>query len=33
MVGVNILFGDGHVETRKAATVKMRYYGNYYHFY
>jgi prepilin-type N-terminal cleavage/methylation domain-containing protein/prepilin-type processing-associated H-X9-DG protein len=29
----NLLFGDGHVETRKAAFVKMRYQGNWYNFY
>jgi prepilin-type N-terminal cleavage/methylation domain-containing protein/prepilin-type processing-associated H-X9-DG protein len=29
----NLLFGDGHVETRKAALVQMRYRGNYYNFY
>ncbi len=29
----NLLFGDGHVETRKAAQIQMRYYGNYYNFY
>ena len=26
---VNLLFGDGHVETHKAALVQMRYLGNY----
>lgn len=30
---MNILFGEGHVELRKAADVQMRYYGNYYNFY
>jgi prepilin-type N-terminal cleavage/methylation domain-containing protein/prepilin-type processing-associated H-X9-DG protein len=30
---INLLFGDGHVETRRAALVQMRYYGNYYNFY
>lgn len=29
----NLLFGDGHVETRKAALIQMRYRGNYYNFY
>lgn len=29
----NLLFGDGHVETRKAALVQMRYQGNFYNFY
>jgi prepilin-type N-terminal cleavage/methylation domain-containing protein/prepilin-type processing-associated H-X9-DG protein len=29
----NLLFGDGHVETRKAALIRMRYRGNYYNFY
>jgi prepilin-type N-terminal cleavage/methylation domain-containing protein/prepilin-type processing-associated H-X9-DG protein len=29
----NLLFADGHVETRKAALVQMRYRGNYYNFY
>jgi len=29
----NLLFGDGHVETRNAAQIRMRYYGNYYNFY
>jgi len=29
----NLLFGDGHVETRKAQQVQMRFYGNYYNFY
>ena len=29
----NLLFGDGHVETRKAALIKMRYRGNFYNFY
>jgi len=29
----NILFGDGHIETRKAILIQMRYQGNYYNFY
>ena len=29
----NLLFGDGHVESRKAALIQMRYRGNYYNFY
>jgi prepilin-type N-terminal cleavage/methylation domain-containing protein len=29
----NLLFGDCHVETRKAPLVQMRYRGNYYNFY
>jgi prepilin-type N-terminal cleavage/methylation domain-containing protein/prepilin-type processing-associated H-X9-DG protein len=29
----NLLFGDGHVESRKAAQIQMRYRGNYYNFY
>ena len=29
----NVLFGDGHVETRKALLIQMRYRGNYYNFY
>jgi hypothetical protein len=29
----NLLFGDGRVETRKAALIQMRYRGNYYNFY
>ena len=29
----NLLFGDGHVETRKGLQMKMRYRGNYYNFY
>jgi len=29
----NLLFGDGHNETRKAMFIKMRYQGNYYNFY
>jgi prepilin-type N-terminal cleavage/methylation domain-containing protein/prepilin-type processing-associated H-X9-DG protein len=29
----NLLFGDGHVETRRAALIQMRYRGNYYNFY
>ncbi|HMP81461.1 MAG TPA: prepilin-type N-terminal cleavage/methylation domain-containing protein [Verrucomicrobiota bacterium] len=32
-VNLNLLFGDGHVETRAFSSVQMRYYGNYYHFY
>ena len=28
-----LLFGDGHVEMRKAALIQMRYRGNYYNFY
>jgi prepilin-type processing-associated H-X9-DG protein len=32
-VNLNLLFGDGHVETRRYQDVQMRYYGNYYHFY
>jgi prepilin-type processing-associated H-X9-DG protein len=30
---MNLLFGDGHVETRKASQVQMRYRGNFYNFY
>ena len=30
---INLLFGDGHVETHKGPEVRMRYYGNYYNFY
>jgi prepilin-type N-terminal cleavage/methylation domain-containing protein/prepilin-type processing-associated H-X9-DG protein len=30
---INLLFGDGHVETHKLGFVQMRYYGNYYNFY
>jgi prepilin-type N-terminal cleavage/methylation domain-containing protein/prepilin-type processing-associated H-X9-DG protein len=30
---INLLFGDGHVETHKSDTVQMRYHGNYYNFY
>jgi prepilin-type processing-associated H-X9-DG protein len=32
---MNLLFGDGHVETRRASFVQMRYLGNYgwYNFY
>ena len=30
---INLLFGDGHVETHKGALIQMRYYGNYYNFY
>ena len=29
----NLLFADGHVETHKAALIKMRFHGNYYNFY
>ena len=29
----NLLFGDGHVEARKAALIQMRYRGNWYNFY
>jgi prepilin-type N-terminal cleavage/methylation domain-containing protein/prepilin-type processing-associated H-X9-DG protein len=29
----NVLFGDGHVESRRAALIQMRYRGNYYNFY
>jgi prepilin-type N-terminal cleavage/methylation domain-containing protein/prepilin-type processing-associated H-X9-DG protein len=29
----NLLFGDGHVETRKASQIQTRYRGNYYNFY
>jgi prepilin-type N-terminal cleavage/methylation domain-containing protein len=29
----DLLFGDGHVETRKASQIQMRYRGNYYNFY
>ena len=29
----NLLFGDGHVEVRKAALIQMRYRGNWYNFY
>jgi len=29
----NLLFGDGHVETHRAALIQMRYRGNYYNFY
>jgi prepilin-type N-terminal cleavage/methylation domain-containing protein/prepilin-type processing-associated H-X9-DG protein len=29
----NLLFGDGHVETRRASQILMRYRGNYYNFY
>jgi prepilin-type N-terminal cleavage/methylation domain-containing protein len=31
--GIDLLFGDGHVERHKAEDVKMRFYGNYYNFY
>jgi prepilin-type N-terminal cleavage/methylation domain-containing protein/prepilin-type processing-associated H-X9-DG protein len=30
---INLLWGDGHVEPRKAINVEMQYYGNYYNFY
>src|SRR5262245_6552949 len=30
---INLLFGDGHVETHKNTFVQMRFYGNYYNFY
>jgi prepilin-type N-terminal cleavage/methylation domain-containing protein len=30
---MNILYGDAHVELRRAAEVQMQYYGNYYNFY
>ena len=30
---INLLFGEGHVETHKPQEVKMRYFGNYYNFY
>ena len=30
---INLLFGDGHVETHRFQEVEMRYYGNYYNFY
>jgi len=29
----NLLFADGHVESRKAALIQMRYRGNYHNFY
>jgi prepilin-type N-terminal cleavage/methylation domain-containing protein len=29
----DLLFGDCHVESRKAALIQMRYHGNYYNFY
>jgi prepilin-type processing-associated H-X9-DG protein len=29
----DLLFADGHVETRKASLIQMRYRGNYYNFY
>jgi len=29
----NLLFGDGHVETRKGPQMQMRYRGNFYNFY
>jgi prepilin-type N-terminal cleavage/methylation domain-containing protein/prepilin-type processing-associated H-X9-DG protein len=30
---LNLLWGDGHVEAKKAQFVQMQYYGNYYNFY
>src|ERR1051325_750920 len=30
---INLLFGEGHVETHRAPEVRMRYRGNYYNFY
>ena len=30
---INLLWGDGHVDLRKAADVQMQFYGNYYNFY
>jgi prepilin-type N-terminal cleavage/methylation domain-containing protein/prepilin-type processing-associated H-X9-DG protein len=30
---INLLWGDGHVDLRKANQVQMQYYGNYYNFY
>ena len=30
---INLLWGDGHVEPRKAINIQMQYYGNYYNFY
>ena len=33
LFSINLLYGEGHVETHKAALVKMRFYGNYYNFY
>jgi prepilin-type N-terminal cleavage/methylation domain-containing protein/prepilin-type processing-associated H-X9-DG protein len=30
---MNVLFGDGHVETHKSSEIQMRWYGNYYNFY
>jgi prepilin-type N-terminal cleavage/methylation domain-containing protein/prepilin-type processing-associated H-X9-DG protein len=30
---INLMFGDGHVETHRADKVQMRFYGNYYNFY
>ena len=30
---INLLWGDGHVEAKKAQFVQMQYYGNYYNFY
>jgi prepilin-type N-terminal cleavage/methylation domain-containing protein/prepilin-type processing-associated H-X9-DG protein len=30
---INLLWGDGHVELRKAQFVQMQFYGNYYNFY
>src|SRR5438309_1693763 len=29
----NLLLGEGHVETRRAALIQMRYHGNWYNFY
>ena len=30
---MNLLYGDAHVESHKAAEIQMRYHGNYYNFY
>jgi prepilin-type N-terminal cleavage/methylation domain-containing protein/prepilin-type processing-associated H-X9-DG protein len=30
---VNLLYGDGHVESHKAVEFQMQFYGNYYNFY
>jgi prepilin-type N-terminal cleavage/methylation domain-containing protein len=30
---INLLFGEGHVETHRLQLVQMRFYGNYYNFY
>lgn len=30
---INLLWGDGHVELKKAQFIQMQYYGNYYNFY